>query len=445
MRVRAVASGATDSTARERATRRARRRRGGRRIARRRAERAAASSAWPSTRARARERAAAAAARDERAVGDERGALPARDASSSTRVRRMRSARPPTVGERAGVGRRHGAHEVVDRARRRAASRCARPPACGRRNTSRARDPAARAARCRRSAPGSAPSSTISAATVTLSNTSRAVSSGRIGTASARRCRRRRASPPCSAAWRRSRVSPCRIAQFTGARPRYLRQQRAVHVERAARRQRRAAPAPACGGSRTRRGSPARAPRRAATTSGAFGVVGRDRTARPSRRRRRRRCSNQIVSAGSSSCVTTSATSTPCAQQHAQAAHADVVVGEDDGARHARPRRRPSARGSSRDRRLALEHRADHVARPLAHLLVDAADVFADEAEAEQHHADQEEREDVAVPQRRRCPSRQPDSTRRSTMTTTYVTSATSRHQHAEHARTSAAAPARSR
>ena len=87
-------------------------------------------------------------------------------------------------------------------------------------------------------------------------------------------------------------------------------------------------------------------------------------------------------------------------QQHLEAAHADVVVGEDDGARHGErcfARRRVAPQSASG----RFEHRAHHVARALAHLLVDAPDVLADEAQAEQQHADQEEREDVAVPQQR--------------------------------------------
>src|SRR6185437_10537769 len=91
---------------------------------------------------------------------------------------------------------------------------------------------------------------------------------------------------------------------------------------------------------------------------------------------------NHRVSVGSSACVTTSGTSTSCA----------------------RSTRRHRAHALRRPMRkvhvvvLALKHRADHVARPLAHLLVDASDVFAEKADAEHDAADQEELEDVAVP-----------------------------------------------
>ena len=44
-------------------------------------------------------------------------------------------------------------------------------------------------------------------------------------------------------------------------------------------------------------------------------------------------------------------------------------------------------------------HRLDEIARPLPDMLVDAPDVFADEAEAEEHDAGEEELQDVAVPE----------------------------------------------
>src|SRR5262245_40868133 len=48
---------------------------------------------------------------------------------------------------------------------------------------------------------------------------------------------------------------------------------------------------------------------------------------------------------------------------------------------------------------IALEHRKDRVARPLADLLVDAPNIFADQPESEQHHAEQEKGQDVAIPE----------------------------------------------
>jgi hypothetical protein len=57
-------------------------------------------------------------------------------------------------------------------------------------------------------------------------------------------------------------------------------------------------------------------------------------------------------------------------QQHRQAAHAHVVVGEDNGAAHFGV--------------VALEDGIDQVAGPVAHLLIDAAHVFAEQADAEQ-------------------------------------------------------------
>ena len=56
-------------------------------------------------------------------------------AASTTRVRSTRAATPPTRRERARVGRRDGADQVVDRSRRRGSSRWSRPRACGRRSS----------------------------------------------------------------------------------------------------------------------------------------------------------------------------------------------------------------------------------------------------------------------------------------------------------------------
>ena len=132
------------------------------------------------------QRAAAAAVRDERArrrrraSASARGSPPVERRACAARARR----RPPTVVERAGIGRRDRAHEVVDPRARPASSRCGRPPACGRRSSAPAREVLRRARRgARRRARAARGRACISAATVTLSNTSRAVSSGRIGTA----------------------------------------------------------------------------------------------------------------------------------------------------------------------------------------------------------------------------------------------------------------------
>ena len=76
-------------------------------------------------------------------------------------------------------------------------------------------------------------------------------------------------------------------------------------------------------------------------------------------------------------------------QQRAQAAHADIVIGEHH-ARAARARPFLLVHGCI----LApLQHGADDVARPMPHLVVDAADIFAEQADAEQRHAEQEERD----------------------------------------------------
>jgi len=80
----------------------------------------------------------------------------------------------------------------------------------------------ARSAAVRRRARATSGSSTISAATVTLLNTSSAVSSGRMGTACWSTMRPASGSPPSRAAWRRVSCSPLMIAQFTGTRPRYF-------------------------------------------------------------------------------------------------------------------------------------------------------------------------------------------------------------------------------
>ena len=87
------------------------------------------------------------------------------------------------LAEGAGVGRGDAADQVVDLRGAAAASRCARPRACVRRSRTRGSSPAAAAARVPARSSGSTRSSAISAATVTLVNTSKAVSSGRIGTA----------------------------------------------------------------------------------------------------------------------------------------------------------------------------------------------------------------------------------------------------------------------
>ncbi len=162
-------------------------------------------------------------------------ALPRR----STRVRRTRSSSPADGRESAGIGRRHGAHEVVDFARASATSRCARPRACGRRNRSPAPGPAGCAARSRATSCGQARGrASCSAATVTLSNTSRAVSSGRIGTAVCA------TMSPASGFFDHVVQRRAGFALAVQHRPVHrraaaiLRQQRAVHVERAARRNR---------------------------------------------------------------------------------------------------------------------------------------------------------------------------------------------------------------
>src|SRR5579864_516532 len=119
--------------------------------------------------------------------------------------------------------------------------------------------------------------------------------------------------------------------------------------------------------------------------------------------------SNHRVSSGSSACVTTSGTSMPCARS-TRRHRAPTSWYAKTTARVIE--RVAASRGSAQDadvfrglvRRfdvvgVAFEHGADHVARPLAHLLVDPAHVLAEQADAEHDAADQEEREDVAVPE----------------------------------------------
>ena len=114
--------------------------------------------------------------------------------------------------------------------------------------------------------------------------------------------------------------------------PAVLRQQRAVHVEGAAARDRRAAGAPASAGSRRRTGSPARSAhardhvrrrsgRRASSTSIPCRAAVSAHAGEPDRSRR-------VVA-----CVTTSRTSTPCASSTERHRAADVVVREDDARR----------------------------------------------------------------------------------------------------------------
>ena len=151
------------------------------------AERAATSAAMPRGRRSRARRCAASRRRRSARAGRRPSNAPACRRRRRVRVEHARAqhARRHAADrrERAGIGRRDGAHEVVNRRGATFASRCARPRACGRRNTI----PARRRCGCRGAVPatsaGSAASRQISAATVTLSNTSRAVSSGRIGTA----------------------------------------------------------------------------------------------------------------------------------------------------------------------------------------------------------------------------------------------------------------------
>ena len=67
-----------------------------------------------------------------------------------------------------------------------------------------------------------------------------------------------------------------------------------------------------------------------------------------------------------------------------------------------------------------FQNGGDHESRAIAHLLVDAPDVLADQPEPEQKHADQEECEYVALPYVARA-SCQPVAARRSIITMRYA------------------------
>ena len=71
-----------------------------------------------------------------------------------------------------------------------------------------------------------------------------------------------------------------------------------------------------------------------ARTSGVLAVVGRDRSDAALARRVAATESNQIVLAGAVRVGDHERNVDAVREQHAKAAHADVVVGEDDGARH---------------------------------------------------------------------------------------------------------------
>ena len=191
---------------------------------------------------------------------------------------------------------------------------------------------------------GSTRSSVISAATVTLSKTSRAVSSGRIGTAV---CVDDVAGVGLGRHVVQRRAGFALAVQHRPVHrhaPAVLRQQRSVHVERAARRQRQQRARPACAGSRTRTGNPASSPRRGRRASGAFGSSG-VMVAMPYSRGRG---GDAVEPDGFARIVLVRDDQRhldAVGQQHLQAAHADVVVGEDDGARHGAGF--PSSRASS--------------------------------------------------------------------------------------------------
>ena len=227
-------------------------------------------------------------------------------------VRSSRAGLSADLREGARIGWRDAAHEVVDLGGRagpvdRAVLGTAAAEIGARREIERVC-----AARCRRRSRRPGGRATISAATVTLSKTSRAVSSGRIGTAI---WSTRSPASGLIAMWCSDRAGFA-LAADDGPVHRHaaavLRQQRPVHVEGAAGGDPEQLARRACGGSRRRTGTraPPRAPGR--STSAVFGSSGVI-TGIPLRPASAATLSNQMSSAGLSRCVTTSRTSTPCA------------------------------------------------------------------------------------------------------------------------------------
>ena len=151
-------------------------------------------------------------------------AAPARAARGVSAGNVLSTRRRQACRQRVGARDKAGRRRAPDCARRRppAASLSHRRQACGDQSKRPASGPARAAPPCRPAAPAARAARVSSAATVTLRNTSIAVSSPSIGTACAS------TMPPASAcaviACRVAPVSrsPRSTAQLTGARPRYI-------------------------------------------------------------------------------------------------------------------------------------------------------------------------------------------------------------------------------
>src|SRR3954468_8093798 len=128
--------------------------------------------------------------------------------------------------------------------------------------------------------------------------------------------------------------------------------------------------------------SGATARRRSSSAAGS----GSSSVSMPSARASAATLANQMRSCGSSPWVMTSGTLPP---------RRAVRRGSVRLRRGSRRRPRLPRRGA----RFALEHCLHQIAQPRAYLLVDAADVLADEPEAEEHQAREEELQYVAVPE----------------------------------------------
>ncbi len=87
----------------------------------------------------------------------------------------------------------------------------------------------------------------------------------------------------------------------------------------------------------------------------------------------------------------------PLRQELAHTAYADLAVRKHDGPGHLLRIRDPTRHDQSGHfsvgLRVLLQNRLHQVARPLAHLRIDAPDVFTQKADAEQRHADQQKRQ----------------------------------------------------
>ncbi len=180
---------------------------------------------------------------------------------------------------------------------------------------------------------------------------------------------RRRPARSSRGASRRSRVSPFRTAQLTGARPRNFGSREPCMLSAPSAATRENLARAGCSGSRTRRGGPAPRSARACSSAGSSGLSMTRRLDAVGPRELRDARKPPRLLAGASGCVATrTGRRSRWSSSHLEAGVAD------------RPStRRRDARAPSCSRPRAFRRRGARKPRPAAHLLVDPADVLADD------------------------------------------------------------------